>query len=154
MIKRPTRPPLVRMAARAIILHDDQLLLVNAYKGRKDLWCAPGGGAEPHQSLPENLTREIHEETGLTIRVGAPCLVNEFHDPNGTFHQVEVFFRCTLVAGELDPAWQDPERIVTQRRWVTRMELGNMTVRPKSLAGVAWGDAGALLYDPLEAILR
>jgi 8-oxo-dGTP diphosphatase len=148
-----TRSSFVRLAARAIILHDDKLLLVNAFKGRDDLWCAPGGGAEPHQSLPENLAREVFEETGLTVDVGAPCLVNEFHDPNGTFHQVEMFFRCTLMAGTLDPAWQDPEKIVTHRRWVSRNELAALTVRPKSLAGVAWGDTGALVYDPLEPIL-
>jgi 8-oxo-dGTP diphosphatase len=148
-----TRSFFIRLAARAIILHDDRLLLVNAFKGRDDLWCAPGGGAEPHQSLPENLAREVFEETGLTVDVGAPCLVNEFHDPNGTFHQVEMFFRCTLMAGTLDSAWQDPEKIVTQRRWVTRDELAALTVRPKSLAGVAWGETGALVYDPLEPIL-
>ena len=148
-----TRSSFIRLAARAIILHDDRLLLVNAFKGRDDLWCAPRGGAEPHQSLPENLAREVFEETGLTVDVGAPCLVNEFHDPNGTFHQVEMFFRCTLMAGTLDSAWQDPEKIVTQRRWVTGDELAALTVRPKSLAGVAWGETGALVYDPLEPIL-
>lgn len=152
MTKPHIRP--VRIAARAIILHEDKLLLVNAYKGRGDLWCAPGGGAEAHQSLPENLAREVMEETGLTVAVGDPCLLNEFHDPNGSFHQVEVFFRCTLTAGELDPAWQDPERVVSLRKWVTRDELAGLTVRPKSLAAAAWGDKGALVYDPLEAILK
>ncbi len=144
----------IRLAARGIIRHENRLLLVNAYKGRDDLWCAPGGGAQPHQSLPDNLAREVFEETGLTVSVDDPCLVNEFHDPDGTFHQVEVFFRCTLVAGEIDPAWQDPEAIVTHCRWVTRDELGALTVRPKSLASVAWGDKGAPVYDVLEAILR
>lgn len=143
----------IRIAARAIIVHDDRLLLVNAYRGRGDLWCAPGGGAEPHSSLPDNLAREVFEETGLTVTVGAPCLINEFHDPKGSFHQVEVFFRCTLVAGELDPAWKDPEAIVFLRRWVSRAQMDAMTVRPKALAAVAWQDVGAPVYDPLEAVL-
>jgi len=143
----------IRIAARAVILNNNRLLLVNAYKGRGDLWCAPGGGAEPHSSLPDNLVREVFEETGLTITVKKPCLINEFHNPNGTFHQVEVFFRCVLSAGTLDPEWEDPEAIVTLRRWVTRAELAAMTVRPKSLAAVAWQEAGAPTYDPLEAIL-
>lgn len=146
-----TRP--IRLAARALIVHDNRLLVVNAYKGRGDLWCAPGGGADPHASLPENLMREVHEETGLSVEVGAPCLINEFHDPKGSFHQVEVFFRCTLVDGALDAAWQDPEQIVSLRRWVTRADMDAMTVRPKSLAAVAWCDADAPAYDPLEAIL-
>lgn len=143
----------IRIAARAVILQEDRLLLVNAYKGRGDLWCAPGGGAEPHSSLPENLAREVHEETGLSVTVGAPCLVNEFHDPNRNFHQVEVFFRCALAAGELNDSWEDPEAIVSLRKWVTRAELEAMTVRPKSLAGVAWGDDNRVGYDALEAIL-
>ena len=50
-----------RLAARALILHQDRLLLVNAYPGaRLGLWCAPGGGCEAGQSLPENLAREVH----------------------------------------------------------------------------------------------
>ena len=45
-----------RLAVRALILSDDRLLLVNAYAGgRSDLWCAPGGGCEAGQSLPDNL---------------------------------------------------------------------------------------------------
>ena len=41
-----------RIAVRALILHQDRLLLVNAYPGaRLDLWCAPGGGCEAGQSL-------------------------------------------------------------------------------------------------------
>ncbi len=64
-----TRP--IRLATRAIILHDDRLLLVNAWKGRDHLWCAPGGGAEVHQSLPENLRREVYEETGRELYMGA-----------------------------------------------------------------------------------
>jgi 8-oxo-dGTP diphosphatase len=45
-----------RLAVRGILLIEDRLLLVNAYSGqRSDLLCAPGGGVEPHASLPDNL---------------------------------------------------------------------------------------------------
>lgn len=145
-----------RLAARALILHEDRLLLVNAYpKARLGLWCAPGGGCEAGQSLPQNLAREVHQETGLTITVGAPVLVNEFHDPDTGFHQVDLFFRCALVAGELDNAWRDPEGVVTQRRFFSRTELaaGHIRFKPDSLPDAAWGTAAAL-YDPLEAILK
>ncbi|MGL5009485.1 MAG: NUDIX domain-containing protein, partial [Paracoccaceae bacterium] len=44
-----------RLAVRALILHHDALLLVNAYPGgQSDLWCAPGGGVERGASLHEN----------------------------------------------------------------------------------------------------
>jgi 8-oxo-dGTP diphosphatase len=145
-----------RLAVRSLILQEDRLLLVNAYPGaRLGLWCAPGGGCEAGQSLPENLVREVREETGLTVDVQSLALVNEFHDPATGFHQVELFFRCALTAGRLDPAWTDPEGIVTERRFFTRTELAGGAVRfkPDSLPQAAWVSAVAL-YDPLEVILK
>ena len=66
----------LRLAVRGIVMRDNRLLMVNAWPGGKsDLLCAPGGGVEKHQSLPDNLRREIYEETGITVSVGAPNLV-------------------------------------------------------------------------------
>lgn len=142
-----------RIAARAVLLHDDRLLIVNAYPGqRSDLWCAPGGGAEIGQSLPETLAREVREECGLEVEVGAPCLINEFHDPKRGFHQIEIFFRCTLVSGVLDDDWQDPEGVVNRRRFVTPSELAGLRHKPDSLGAIAWDDSD-LRYDPLELIV-
>ena len=146
-----------RLAVRGLVLREDRLLLVNAWPdGKSDLMCAPGGGVEPGQSLPDNLIREMFEETGLTVSVGAPVLVNEFHDPSASFHQVDIYFRCTLLGGDPDGEWTDPEGIVTERRWVTRRELASIRVKPDSLGEVAWGDdaVGPAFYDALEPILR
>lgn len=145
-----------RLAVRALILHQDRLLLVNAYPdGHLGLWCAPGGGCEAGQSLPENLAREVMEETGLTITVGPPVLVNEFHDPQTGFHQVDLFFRCSVTRADLDDSWLDPEGVVTDRRFFSRTELaaGHIRFKPDTLPDAAWGTATAL-YDPLEAILK
>jgi ADP-ribose pyrophosphatase YjhB (NUDIX family) len=136
------------------LFHDNRLLLVNAWAGRLDLFCAPGGGVDAHASLHDNLKREFIEETGLTVAVGETCLVNEFHDPTRDYHQVDVYFRCALIAGDPYGAWTDPEGIVSERRWVTRAEMSKMQVKPDSLAAVAWGDDDAPAYDPLEPIVR
>lgn len=147
------KPRSPRLAVRALILHQDRLLLVNAYGGGvSDLWCAPGGGVEVGSSLPDNLIREVHEETGLTVEVGAPALVNEFHAPDRGFHQVDVYFQCRIVAGALDTAWRDPEGIVTERRFFSRAEMAAIRFKPDSLPGAAWG--GGIMYDPLEVIVR
>lgn len=141
----------IRLATRAVIVQNDRLLLVNAYPGgQSDLWCAPGGGAEMGTSLPDNLMREVHEETGLHIAVGAPCLINEFHDPDSAFHQVDIFFRCSVIGGTLDPSWHDPEQIVSQRRFFTRAELATLRIKPDSLIKLAFSDG--IHYDPLELL--
>ena len=149
------RPKSPRLAVRAVIVEDGRILMVNAYAGADSpLMCAPGGGVEVGQSLPENLAREVHEETGLQIIVGAPCLVNEFHDPGSAFHQVDVYFRCTVAPGSPRPdAWTDAEAIVTERRWLTRAELNETPHKPDSLADIAFG-TGGISYDPLEPLVR
>ena len=149
--------PSPRLAARAVLLHDDRLLLVNAYAdNRLGLMCAPGGGVEAGASLPDNLRREVFEETGLNISVGAPCLVNEFHDPSGDFHQVDIYFRSHLLgSAHISPDWKDREAIVARDQWVTKTELAQVPHKPDRLGAVAFGPAdAAITYDPLEPILR
>ncbi|MDO5647280.1 NUDIX domain-containing protein [Paracoccus sp. (in: a-proteobacteria)] len=142
----------VRLAVRAAILHYDRLLMVNAYPGQaSDLWCLPGGGVEPGASLPDNLIREVSEETGLTIDVGAHILTNEFHDPDRGFHQVELIFRATL-AGPDTLTLTDPTGVVNRARWVRRTEIASVRHKPGMLARAVWGH-GAALYDPLERIV-
>jgi len=149
-----------RLAVRAVIVDAGRLLVVNAWPGgQSDLWCAPGGGVERGTSLLENLAREVHEETGLAIRVGAPCLVNEFHDPASDFHQVDVYFHATPLGGRL-PAdwvaggWTDPAGVVDRRRLVTEAELRALRFKPDSLPDLAFGPPGRVLYDPLEPLVR
>ena len=149
------KPRLPRLATRALILSEGRLLLVNAYPGGiSDLWCAPGGGVEAGRSLPENLVREVHEETGLTVTVGPLALVNEFHDPATGFHQVDLFFRCDIVAGRLDDGWHDPEHVVTTRRFFGPAEMAAIRFKPDSLARVAFAPPGIAQYDPMEEIVR
>ncbi|MBO9408977.1 NUDIX hydrolase [Shimia sp. R9_1] len=149
----PPPSPSPRLAARAIILQEGALLLVNAYpEGQSDLWCVPGGGVERHSSLKENLAREVWEECGLTVAVHDPCLINEFHDPHGSFHQVDIYFRCTIIEGSLSREWKDPENIVTERRFFSPEELSGVRFKPDSLPDVAWGTG--LTYDPLEPIVK
>ncbi len=142
-----------RLAARALILIDGKLLLVNAYPGgTSDLWCAPGGGVHSGTSLPANLIREVYEETGLTVTVGAPALINEFHDPASGFHQVDIYFHCQITSGQLDPTWRDPEGVVTDRRLFTQPDLAHIRYKPDSLPAATWGNT--VLYDALEVIVR
>ncbi|WP_265500692.1 NUDIX domain-containing protein [Paracoccus beibuensis] len=141
-----------RLAVRAAILHQARVLMVNAYPDRmSDLWCLPGGGVEPAQSLHDNLVREVAEETGLSIRIGALFLVNEFHDPTRGFHQIELHFRATP-DGPTDLSLKDPEGVVNRARWVTQDDLRRLRHKPDALADAIWSPGGAH-YDRLETIV-
>lgn len=143
----------IRLAARAVIVHENRLLLVNAFPGEmSDLWCAPGGGVEAGASIPDNLAREVHEETGLSIKVGPPCLINEFHNPDDGFHQVDLFFRCRITDGALSEDWRDPEAVVHRRRFFSRDEMEGLRFKPDSLPHVAFGRGFG--YDPLEVLVQ
>lgn len=143
-----------RLAVRAVIVEEGRLLLVNAYPdGRSDLWCAPGGGVEAGTDLPTNLAREVREETGLEIAVGPLVLVNEFHEPAGGFHQVDLFFRARVTGGRIAPEWRDPAAIVTERRFFTRDELARVRFKPDSLVRVAFERPAEALYDALEELV-
>ena len=150
--ERNVQSPSPRLAVRAVIVQDNCVLLVNAFAGRRgDLWCLPGGGVERGASLPYNLAREVFEETGMGITVGPPCLVNEFHNPDDGFHQVEVFFRCTVIDGRLDDTWRDPEGIVVERRFFSADDLATIRFKPDSLPDVAFRRGFG--YDPLERLV-
>ncbi|MDA8586148.1 NUDIX domain-containing protein [Rhodobacteraceae bacterium] len=144
-----------RLAVRGLVLNEGRLLMVNAFPGNtSDLLCAPGGGVEVGQSLPCNLKRELFEETGLGVEVGQIALVNEFQDPPRGFHQVDIYFRCTMISGDPNANWVDPEGVVNRRFWLTREDLEKHRYKPDSLPDVAWGDSDICAYDPLELILR
>ena len=147
---KPKRFHQTRLAVRALILRNDRLLLVNAYPdGQSDLWCAPGGGAELGQSLADNLIREVHEETGLSVTPGPVVGIAEFTDPKTNFHQVELFFAIDGIEGELSDDWTDPAAVVTDRRWVTRAELEELRYRPLSLGTLAFEPGAGLTPSPL-----
>ncbi len=139
MTAAPYRP--IRVAARALIVIDQRLLLVNAYADpAKQLLCAPGGGGEPGEALTETLFREVYEETGLSIQPGALAGVSEFHDPDEGFHQLDLFFHAKALDA-LPEDWADPADIVERRLLVTRDDLAHHPHKPDHLATMAFDHA-------------
>ena len=144
-----------RLAVRAVILDRGRVLVVNAYPGEEsDLWCIPGGGAERGLGLADNLRREVAEETGLAVEPGRLLAVSEFHNPEDGFHQVDLIFAARL-AGRADAArLRAPAGVVHRLRWVDARGLKRLRFKPDSLARMAFGPEGPVVYDPLETLVR
>lgn len=124
----PASPEAPGVAAAAVVIHQGAVLLVRrAHPPRAGLWAIPGGMVRAGETLQEAAEREIHEETGVTIRAGAPVHAFDLleHDDQGRlrFHYVVVDLMADYLEGEVAAASDAAEA-----RWVTPAELAELPV--------------------------
>ena len=81
---------------RAIIIRDDQLLVMARNKFGHKYYTLVGGGIDPGETAEEALKREVKEETGLPIGTMKLVLVEEAGQPYGT----QYIYWCEYVGGE------------------------------------------------------
>ena len=98
-------------------------------------WTPPGGGVEFGEGLREALVREVEEETGLRVGVGALRDVLDFVRP--PLHAVSFYFECALPEGASETArlGTDPELGADQMlrgvEWVPLDTLASRRVYPE-----------------------
>jgi ADP-ribose pyrophosphatase YjhB (NUDIX family) len=111
-------PERLQLAVSAGIFRDGKILLVRrAREPAKGLYTFPGGRVEFGESLANAVTREVREETGLTIEVLGLAGYREYLPARtgGLGHFIILAFAARWVAGEVflndeldDAIWRDP----------------------------------------------
>jgi A/G-specific adenine glycosylase len=79
------------------------------------LWEFPGGKQEKGETLQQTAAREIHEETGLTVRVGE--VMTEVKHAYSHFRITLTAFRCAWVSGTARP------KSSTALKWISPSAL-------------------------------
>jgi mutator protein MutT len=94
--------PAVEVAA-GLLFREGRLLLTQrrASDHLGGLWEFPGGKREAGESFEDCLQRELREELGIEVEVGALLESITHPYPDKTVHLR--FFRCRLVCGEPQP---------------------------------------------------
>ncbi len=110
------------LVAGALVECESGLLLVqNRRRDGSIDWTPPGGVIDPGESLIGGLTREVAEETGLTVhRWSDPVYEIAAHAPDLDWHLRVVVHRAIEWAGELTLA--DPDGIVIDACYVAHAE--------------------------------
>lgn len=117
------------IVAVAALVRDEQNRVLMIRSPRRD-WEFPGGQVEEGENLIEALQREVLEETGIVVSVGALAGVYS----NVKTHIVMLDFLCEPVSGELkcsaeslEVAWVEPNEALSRiQRLVIRDRMKDM----------------------------
>lgn len=87
-------------------------------------WSVPGGRCLPGESAADCCVREVHEETGLRVRVLGVAGRVERDAPDGSVYVIDDFV-CEVLGGEL-AAGDD----AADARWISRVEFADLPLAP------------------------
>lgn len=97
-----TRPPIVLVAACALIDAEERVLIARRPEGRSlaGLWEFPGGKVEPSESPESALVRELHEELGIRIEAANLRPFTFASHAYADFHLLMPLYQCRRWQGE------------------------------------------------------
>jgi 8-oxo-dGTP pyrophosphatase MutT (NUDIX family) len=104
------------VSVKGVVLHDGAVLLLLNERGE---WDLPGGRPEPGEDHRTALRREVREETGLEVEVGAALTGHLFEVLPRRFVRIEPY-ACRVVAAR--DVTLSHEHLET--RWTPIAELG------------------------------
>ena len=129
-------PPLEPCVGAVVRDQADQLLLIR--RGRepsRGSWSLPGGRVEPGETLEQAVVREVREETGLDVRVGAP--VGRVVIPAGPVTYDVVDYACTPLDPAAEPAAGDD---ADDAAWFDVAAVADLDCTPDLVATLrGWG---------------
>lgn len=111
--------PIVAVGAFVFDAEGRVLLVERGTPPGEGLWTVPGGKLESNETLAQAVAREVREETGLVVEVGAlACVVERMAEG---YHYVILDYLARPIGGKLAPASD-----VRTTRFVSEPELATL----------------------------
>ncbi|HEX8395222.1 MAG TPA: NUDIX domain-containing protein [Longimicrobium sp.] len=117
---------------QAAILRGSRLLLVLCrLPGEPPFWTLPGGGREEGETDAQAVAREVREELGVIVEVGAVLDDVPADPPDGTYTRWRTY-ACRIVEGEPVPCGNDGGAQLTAVRWLPLGDPGAWDAETRS----------------------
>lgn len=127
----------IRSAARAIIIQNGSVLLVEMKNDDGEFFILPGGGQIHGETLVQALERECMEELAIEISVGRLIYIREyigknhkFDNRHNNFHQLEHVFVCEIINDSQLGNGHEKDKKQIGYRWIKLNELSEYKVLP------------------------
>ena len=127
----------IRNTPRAVIIKDDQLLLIRKFcELRGERFALPGGAQDLGESLIDALKRECLEEINTNVSVGAllhvaDCLKLKDSQPPTRRHLLEYFFLCSVPDDYVPSSGHHPDKHQTGVDWISLTEIAHTPLLPR-----------------------
>jgi 8-oxo-dGTP pyrophosphatase MutT (NUDIX family) len=109
-----------RVGVYALIVEDNKLLMLKLSNGK---YYFPGGGIEAGETLHQALTREINEELGVQVEIGALLHADNviyYHDPSGfAAHIVAIFYACSVNSHDFSSELAEERGYILGYEWLS-----------------------------------
>lgn len=127
-----------RVAMKAVIVRDGKVLLLReaaTYEEGTNIgrYGMPGGRVNPGEPFMAGLSREVLEETGLTIKAERPVYVDEWFPviKGVPHHIVGTFIECKVISGDITLSEEHDDY-----KWADATEAANLNLIPTEAKAV------------------
>ena len=125
----------IRVGARALIVENESVLLIEFDDETGLHYNLPGGGVDPGESVIEALEREAREEASVNIKVGRLAFIVEYEPTRNSFwdgsqHTLSLVFESRLCKDSTPRMSDEPDPNQTAVRWIPLSELETVELLP------------------------